>query len=410
MDKWAGLLLLLLMSAWTMQLNAQAYGYSIKDDRRRAIIPFTQVNNLIIVPVSIGKHGTRNFILDTGSSYTILTKPWYMDSLNLTPERKVPIFGSDRSQILMADVVRNVDFSIGNVMAEFQSILVLEEDILRFEEFMGIEITGILGIDFFRRFVVRINYDENRLTVYNKPPRRYPRRYDRLPLDFVNGRIMVDCVIYQPQSGLTAKELMLDTGASLALLFNAENEDVELPPVYIRGDLGRGLGGNIEGIVGRVPFLYLGPYRFESVLTSFHIPAEENKDIIYPERAGILGSEILTRFEVIIDLSKRKLLLSPSRRFGESFEYDMSGLVLEPYRDDDYDYVFEVQKVVQNSPAYHAGIREGDTILYFSGIQGKVTPVKVFNMLKSNQGRLIRATLLRNDMEINTSFRLNRLI
>lgn len=391
-------------------LNAQPYGYSIENNQRRTVIPFTQVNNLIIVQVQIDSAVPRNFILDSGSSYNLLTKPNYLDSLGLVSDRKIPIYGSDRSQVLMADVVRNVTFRIGNVIGEFQSVLVLEEDILRFEDYMGIEISGILGIDFFRRFVVRIDYDQNQLTVHDMPPKRYPRRFEAIPITMEQDRIFIDCLIQQSDGGLIAKSLMLDTGASLALMFNTDDENVVIPENYIFGDLGRGLGGNIQGFVGRVDYMFLGSNRLNDILSSYHIPQESEIDVKFIRRTGIIGSEVLSRFEVIIDLINNKLLLSPTQRINDRFEYDMSGMVLEPIADENFDFVFNVDYVMENSPAHEAGIRNGDILLNISGIPGKITPVKVFNLLRSRPGRQIKATLLRDDMEILVSFRLKRMI
>ena len=49
---------------------------------------------------------------------------------------------------------------------------------------------------------------------------------------------------------------------------------------------------------------------------------------------GLIGGDILSRFTVVFDYSRQRMMLEPNAQFSESFEADMSGLDLQTEGDD----------------------------------------------------------------------------
>ena len=88
--------------------------------------------------------------------------------------------------------------------------------------------------------------------------------------------------------------------------------------------------------------------------------ATAQKDI-----GGMLGDEVLRRFILTFDYSRKRMILEPNPRFAEPFDENMSGLILESTSVDLT--TFKVSRVLAKSPAAEAGLQEGDVLLEFDG-------------------------------------------
>ena len=78
-----------------------------------------------------------------------------------------------------------------------------------------------------------------------------------------------------------------------------------------------------------------------------------------------MGGDILRRFKVIFDYTRKRMILEPNSQFDESFEYDMSGISLTA---EGRDYkILRVGRVFEDTPAAEAGLRDGDQILAVDG-------------------------------------------
>src|SRR5207245_627633 len=94
--------------------------------------------------------------------------------------------------------------------------------------------------------------------------------------------------------------------------------------------------------------------------------------------SGVIGGELLRRFKVIFDYAHKQMILEPNASFADRFEYDMSGIRLRAEGDDFK--TLRVRRVVENSPATEAGVREGDVI---SAVDGK--PAAELTLSQINQ-------------------------
>lgn len=112
---------------------------------------FVAATSLIVVPVTINGQGPYRFLLDTGASNTILSAA-VADNLKIAPRR--------RGMILTAG--GNVDVSIRTIrtlnvgMAQLTNIEIAVGD---FDLMKKLNVDGLLGGDYLRRFRVDIDYD-----------------------------------------------------------------------------------------------------------------------------------------------------------------------------------------------------------------------------------------------------------
>jgi C-terminal processing protease CtpA/Prc len=204
--------------------------------------------------------------------------------------------------------------------------------------------------------------------------------------------------------------MMVDLGASHSVLLELDSVNkIQLPEKYLSSSLGRGLGGELSGYVGRINSLTIGKFSFRNLIASFTGNYRSQKDVNENDRNGTIGGEILGRFNVIFDYFNRKLYLRKNINYRRSFEFDMSGI--EVIAQNYFPVIFEITDVRINSPAELAGILPGDIITRINGKNPEeLTLEQVHEILCSGGNRKIRLDIIRNGNIIKTKFRLKKLI
>jgi len=150
--------------------------------------------------------------------------------------------------------------------------------------------------------------------------------------------------------------------------------------------------------------LLLGGYALENPITSF----PQSGWFAREGAAGNIGGAILRRFKVTFDYSRGRMFIEPNKRFPEPFEYDMSGL--QVVADSPSFKTFTVLRVLSDSPAAEAGLRQGDEIVSIGG--RPVTELKLATLREMLRQPDMRYTLqVRRGAEtVNAELKTRRLI
>lgn len=370
---------------------------------------FERHNNLVIIPITLNDQITLRFILDTGVQNAILTEKGYADLLGLNYDRKINLAGPGSIDSVNALVVKDVKLNLPGIVGEHQSLLVLEKDYLNLRNNLGAEVYGIIGYEIFSRFVVEFNYDDNKLIFY-EPYYFTPKKYYKvLPLSVEGTKPFIQVPITQTNGKKVNTKLMVDTGASHAVLLEEGTDpDLVLPEKVLRTSLGRGLGGEIAGDVGRLKSVKLDKFVFKDVLASYP------EDGAYKRKSddgrnGTLGGEILTRFNPVIDYFENKLYLRKSEEHRKTFEHDMAGLEFTAVGKE-LDQIL-VTKVRPDTPSFRAGMQKGDIITHVNSNRVGRTNFNFINTLfRLKPGKKVKVKVLRGEEELRIDFRLERLI
>lgn len=371
---------------------------------------FEEYSNLIVVPIKVNNLLTLKFILDTGAESTILTEKLFGDLLQLNYVREIHVQGPGLIDSLEAYVATGVSMSLpGGIRARGINMLVLKEDYLELNKNLGEEIYGIIGYDLFSRFVVRIDYDDHLIRIYD-PQQFKPRRRDtEIPLHVKNTKPYLSMSLRQKQK-TDSVTLMVDSGASHALLLDVNNtEEISMPDKVISTRLGQGLGGVIPGFMGRMTQCQIADFAFDDVLVSIPQEGAYLKAIKRGARHGTMGGDLLSRFSVTFDYPHEKLYLRKGGRYYDDFEYNMSGMIVNA-DGEELDSLF-VTMVQKDSPAAEVDMRAGDLILRINGMNLENSSISdIHALLRRRDGMKIRVWLLRNGEKIKKVFRLKRMI
>lgn len=385
-------------------------GFRMPEGVNKTEIKFEKLSNLIVIPVTLNNSITVKFILDTGAESVIVTEKLFADILGLDFVREINIFGPGIIDSVKAFVATNATLSLPNgVIGDGLNLLVLEKDYLELHKNLGEEVYGILGYDFFKRFVVEIDYDEQLLTLYRPEIYRPKKSFSELDISIRDTKPYIISKFSQDDKSDTVR-MMVDTGASHAVLLDMEATDhLVLPERVEPTRLGRGLGGEIQGYIGRLDECGLGDFSFENVLISIPQQGAYTQAIKRGSRHGTIGGDLLSRFDVVFDYRGEKMYLRKGKYYSYDFEYNMSGMsVLSDGVNLDSIIVIEV---VKDTPAHKADIRRGDKILKVNGYQFRDIKISEINtLLRKKHGMKVRMIILREGDRIKKEFRLERLI
>lgn len=319
-----------------------------------AVMPFTVgAESVVLVQgILVGHTDTLTFILDTGSSGISLDSTT-ASSLHLVPEEsdinirgiagiRKALFLYNQSLKLESLIIDSLNFHINNY--EFLSYV------------YGTRIDGVIGYSLFSRYIVKIDYDVNEIEICSQGMIRYPRG-GHLLKPFIRT-LPIQSARIRDNHKITSR-FLFDIGAGLSLVLS---RDFEQDSAVIRKKRKRlpiqahGIGGNLIMEMTMVREFRLGPYRFRNVPTM--VFEDEYNVTSYPYLGGLIGNQILKRFNTIFNYEKREIYLKPNSLFRDPFERAYSGMELYYING-----TIVIGSIVEGSPAALAGLKEGDIVI-----------------------------------------------
>lgn len=372
---------------------------------------FKSASNLIIIPVIINDSDTLNFILDTGVRVPIITELPYVNKLNLNMMHPVNIKGLGEGEGLTAYRSGNNTMRIDGLVAWNQEVQMVINDNFQISQILGIPVHGLIGFDLFKDFVVEIDYHTEKLTVIK--PEYYRERVKNkdivMPLHFEHNKPFVRTTIVTEDNEEVPVKLLVDTGASDAIWLSTKSDErIDVPDNHIETFLGKGLSGDLYGTKGRIGGIWVGPLVLTEPIVAFPHNDMIEDLIVANDRNGTLGAEILRRFYVTLDYPNHQLKLRPTNKVKSDFNYNMSGLeVSSPMPGLP---IFTIDNIREDSPAYHAGLKENDQIISLNNTSHKSLSLNDINLIfQSKEDRKIKLRVLRDGTEITTSFHLEKI-
>ncbi|TCZ65859.1 aspartyl protease family protein [Flaviaesturariibacter aridisoli] len=295
---------------------------------------------------------TLNFILDSGSGGISLDSAM-VEHFNLKPTP------SNRT-IRGIGGIKNVSFLHGQSLhvpgLSIDSMSFHVNDYSLLTSIYGERIDGIVGYSVLSRYVVKVNYDSSWIEFWTKGAIRYPRggfmlhpQINTLPVQSLRVR----------DNRAVETRFLYDMGAGLNLMFSTDfirDSGFLKKGRRLFAKEAEGMGGKVDMHMTVIQQVRLGPYRFRNV------PVYVFKDTFnvtsYPTLGGLIGSDLLRRFNAIINYDRSEIYLVPNSHFDDPFEYGYCGLELYLING-----VIEIGDVAKGSPAEKAGLKEGDVVV-----------------------------------------------
>ncbi|MFD0976325.1 aspartyl protease family protein [Salinimicrobium gaetbulicola] len=435
--------LVLIFFLFTLSTYCQE-GFFIEKGRRSAKIKFDLVNNLMIIPVELNGQ-ELSFLLDTGVSTTVLLNLEEVDSVMLKNAQKINLRGLGGEELIEAYKTHGNELKIGKVTSKNMDVFLIFTKEVNFSPRLGVPVNGIIGYDFFKDFIVEVNYARRFIRAHD--PNQFRKGlsgYKELPLRFFQNKPYINSTV-QIMDRKTDVTLLLDSGLGDAVWLFSEDAGIQVPEKSFDDLLGLGLLGDVTGKRSRINSLELGNYELKEVSAAFPDSLSLQGLKLFEMRNGSLGGEILRRFNMVFDYRAERLFLRKNRFFDDPFNYDMSGLIIEHsgfvivestvavYESNGYrrtegkeivletglqnrktfelKRAFKIVGVRKDSPAHRAGLQVGDELVKINGRDiFRYDLDEIISLLASEEGKLIKLVVNRGLASLKFEFRLEKVL
>lgn len=270
-------------------------------------IPFrlTKYNN-ILVPVIINQKDTVQLMLHTGSDYITIIEDSYkkMKSISIsdTLNNVTSWAGYSDMKMSQSNVIKfgNEEFSKIPIFIDKQS---------------GHESDGKIGLKFFEGKYLEINFDENKLYVYDKAPTKL-KKYTKLNSRYSQETLYIKAFPFIDKKPIET-EFMIHTGFSGALMisddFAKENKLLEKFEIIGESKLSDAAGNVILSKKSILPNFELANQTFKNVPMSFF------DSTIKIQHKNIMGGDLIKRFNLILNPEKDILYVKKSKYYKDEY-------------------------------------------------------------------------------------------
>lgn len=343
------LLLALLIASSSIPLSAQPPSPAGKAPESKqktvqppasvAIIPFDLEDNLIVLKVQVNGSKPLAFVLDNGAGMCVLD-PAIAKSMDLKSGEMDQTTGAGAGKLDVA-YVHDITFSLPGAQLAVPKVGLI--DLSGLKSSIGITIDGLLGYDFFDKYVVEVDYDARVLRLFDPATFVYAGAGESIPVAIRKNHIWFKAKLKLAGLDPVEHEYFVDSGSSDSL-----NDDLVVKAtskqVEVQGGLGLGQPFKIN--LTRAERFQIGKIVFQN-LNSASGGGEK------------IGGEILHRFTVVLDYKHQRMILEPNRYFNEAFVFDTLGAELQVKDDGEG---LGISAIYAGSAGAVAGLKEGDVI------------------------------------------------
>lgn len=307
------------------------------------------------------------FFFDTGAGTTLLDKV-IAEKYNLKANYQTEVTGAGGTKLY--DIVTNQKIFLDrNQFIDSTNIVI--EDLSRLNTTYEKKFDGVIGAAILENYLTEIDFETLTMSLYKFDARLNYDEYQKIPFEFFSGIPMLPITFELRNNEKFSGDILFDSGAGLTLLVNT--------PYKEKNDLLNKIGKKItysstnlsnktNYSKGLIKSIQLGNTTIKHENLGISLSSDRDGVTSSENLLGILGSEIINRFNFILDYKNKILYLKPNHLFHKDFEAIVSNISLE-YSNDRNDII--ISNVTENTDAYKKGLKKGQKIISINNIVSK---------------------------------------
>lgn len=422
-------------------------GFVFDKGIEKVTVPLVLINNLVFIPIKV--NGVElNFLLDTGVEETILFSLEDNPDVKFYNSEKITLRGLGSEVAIEGLKTTNNILELEGLKSNHQLIYVILDQSFNLSSQIGIPVNGIIGYQFFKDNLVRIDYTGKKVIIYKNDDanrKKIEKKFKPTPITIERFKPYLMGNVVMNESDVDVK-LLIDIGNSDSIwLFQNISEDIKVPVKNFEDFLGKGFSGDVEGRRARVPEFSFDNYNFKLPIVAFPDSSSIKSVRMVKDRVGSIGGEILKRFAVVFDYQNEKLYLRKNTFYDDPFSYNKSGVELKHNGlqwvqetvkmetvpivgaitfdssgkniTNDFKYkfqlkpIYEIANIRKKSPAEESGLRVGDIIIKVNKMPVYQYSLQKLNeMFKSEDDKWIYLEVERNNQILKFAFQLHDIL
>ncbi|WP_400078758.1 aspartyl protease family protein [Winogradskyella sp. R77965] len=368
------------------------YSIIFGQDQPIAQIPFTLNDyGLMTITLKVNNSDVSNFILDTGSSVTVIDEK-LARQLDLSMQE-------EDAKLTGASGVNN------DVKKTQKQHIILDDKIELKEIKMYVtdlsyldEVNGLIGYDIFKEYVTETNFDTKTIYFYKRKSKPDTKGYTAINFSepFCTPEIKISLSL--PNDESFSGKVLFDTGnVTVPLIFNSPFVDKHLLlRKFDKLITDESIGIDAEykkSTRGVVPFIKIKKFKLSEIPVRF----SNAKQGMSSKEAymGNLGLEYISKFNFILDYNKKKIYLKPNESFNDPFNFPLSGIRLEKKEKEIF-----IRSISKPSVAAKKGLKVGQQLISINGIENK--DIQFYYKLLENEGKEVSIVVKLEDGSLKT--------
>ncbi|WP_299702966.1 aspartyl protease family protein [uncultured Pontibacter sp.] len=347
--------------------------------KAKTTLPFELIEDkYILIKASVNGLDTLTFYFDTGATTTLLDSK-VAAKLGIEPDYNEEVQGA--SGAVTYRIALNQQINLPNL--QIDSVHIVLDDLTRLRHAGGMHYDGIIGNDIIQTHITEVDITNRRINLY--PFEQAPdfKNYTTHVFEFLNDipiPVLPATITLQNTQKFT-DNVLFDSGAGLTLLVNTpfrkEHRILEQSPKSMTSRSNNLSSSTVNHIVA-IEQLEFESHTFPQM--PVFLASDEQGVSGFKGYLGILGAEIINRFDYVLNYETHTLYLKPNAFYTASFIFPVSGIRL---RHDEQGQVV-IMDVYEGSDAYKKGLRVNDVIV---AIDNKSASIHEYRRLLNQQDR-----------------------
>ena len=318
-------------------------------------------NNHLYFDAVIRDSIPARLVFDTGNTSLLLDSTFYAENFAAQGTlRKAFIGGAGNGRQMASVDMSGWEYRVGEYAHKDQTAVVLN-----LRKILGNNVSGMFGMEFVRGRKVEFNYADEYIRVLssNEQPGSDFTCIDCKWLDDTQTRILVPVKIALDATTSREGLFLVDLGSSGTVNINSssvakmglQNHSGVQKMIYAVG----GIGGSRTDYTFKLAGVELGGLSASNIRADYS--GNATGALADKRYDGLIGNELLERFDVIFDFAKCKMYLRANRNFDTPSRY-FFGVALTPHKDH-----WVVNGLLEGGKAEKAGVKRGDRIVKING-------------------------------------------
>ncbi len=374
-----------------------------------AKIPFIIRGSHMMIKASINDSEQIYLLFDTGASHNVIDED-YAQEINLTVNDSTFVKTFSGKTAARHSISKGNTLNIGRYKLQNEEFTYHKGivNMLKGKE----KCVGAIGGTFLFRFIIKVDYANNHLYLFDPATFSYKGEGDVIPMKLQAMMPGIDVAFELSNNKIIKGRAAIDSGASFfAHIRTWANDEYDVLSYFDKkvSQQFRSATGVFFVEKVRVKSIMFGKQKIKGLPTLVQTSYSPKLIKEGEDYMAMIGGDLLKRYHVYFDYINKQIILEPNRFFNKPYIVELSGLKFtysSPQKSE-----LRILKVTPNSSGYKAGIKKDDLILAINGKKVvEYSPNVIRKMFFLEEGKNLKIDILRGNETVSCSILLEDII